>query len=370
MQTGRRQSRLLFWYFTRRYMLPLLCCIAAFCVLFLIADILDDLEDFIGAGAPAGKIILYFAMRQPVNIVNVLPMSILLAAIYMLSMLGRHGELTAVRAAGLSMVRCAMPIWIAAVIGAGVQFWLNEEVGPAFQARSVVLQESLSTEGDAAPRERVLLAFRNASTNRDWFFERFSRDRPKRGILIKQFHPEDRRLVWELRAAKAEVIGGQWVFYNGVRWHYTKGDMLPIPEKTERFDKLRLPLSETPSRIFSSLRPVEELSSVEMLRVLKQRPDMPRSTRNVFKTSIWYRLMWPFSCVVGALFGVGMSLGNERSGALKGVALALGLMVAYYLVIQVFLMLGRHGALPPSLAGIIPPAVFLSYGSWQVYRKR
>ncbi|MFO7820656.1 MAG: LptF/LptG family permease [Lentisphaeria bacterium] len=367
----RKLSAILFWYFTRRFLLPLFCCLAAFCVLFLISDVLNDLEDFIEAGAPAGRIILYFLMRQPVNIVNILPMSILLAAVYMLSMLGRHGEITAVRAAGLSITTCAMPVWCFAVLAAGLQFWLNENIGPAFEARSVMLQERLSESSGAVPQEKhILLAFRNPATHRDWFFESFSRDRPKHGVLIKQFRQKGNGLRWELKAASAEVKHGQWVFYNGTRWHYVKGDRLPVPGKTEQFDELRLSLEETPGKIFTSLRPVEELSSLEMYRIVQNRPKMPTSTRNVFWTSIWYRLMWPLSCIVAALFGVGMTIGNERSGAMIGVASALGLMVAYYLVTQIFLMLGRGGLAPPFLAAALPPTIFITWGAWQVYRKR
>ena len=366
----RSLSHKLFWYFMRRFLLPLLCCLAAFCVLFLIADILNDLEDFIEAGAPASRIVVYFMMRQPVNIVNILPMSILLAAVYTLSMLERHGEIIAVRAAGLSIISCSLPIWIVALLAAMLQFWLNESMGPAFEARSVMLQEQLSEPEGSPDDSHVLLAFRNPATHRDWFFESFSREQAKRGVLIKQFRANGPGLVWELRADRAETQNGKWVFYNGIRWHYEQQERLPVAEKTERFDKLVLSLPETPSRIFSSLRPVEELSSMEMFRILRTRPDMPASTRNVFRTSIWYRLLWPFSCLVAALFGVGMSLSNERGGALKGVAMALGLMVAYYLVTQIFLMLGRGGYAPPLLAAALPPVVFIAGGTWQIYRKR
>lgn len=366
----RSLSHKLFWYFMQRFLLPLNCCLTAFCVLFLIADILNDLEDFIEAGAPAGRILIYFMMRQPVNIVNILPMSILLAAVYTLSMLERHGEIIAVRAAGLSIISCSLPIWIVALLAAVLQFWLNESIGPAFEARSVMLQEQLSEPEGSPDDNHALLAFRNPATNRDWFFESFSREQAKRGVLIKQFRATGPGLVWELRADRAETQDGKWIFYNGIRWHYKQKERLPVAEKTERFDKLVLALPETPARIFSSLRPVEELSSMEMFRILHNRPDMPASTQNVFRTSIWYRLLWPFSCIVAALFGVGMSLSNERGGALKGVAMALGLMVAYYLVTQIFLMLGRGGYAPPVLAAALPPVVFLAGGIWQIYRKR
>ena len=76
----RRLSRRLFTYVLGQYLLPLICCVLAFALLFVILDLFDVLQDMVGAKAPLADVLAYFLLRQPENLVYILPMSVLLAA--------------------------------------------------------------------------------------------------------------------------------------------------------------------------------------------------------------------------------------------------------------------------------------------------
>jgi lipopolysaccharide export LptBFGC system permease protein LptF len=73
---------------------------------------------------------------------------------------------------------------------------------------------------------------------------------------------------------------------------------------------------------------------------------------------------------VGALLGVGLSITREGSSALRGFAMAVGIMVVYYLVGQMSVVAGKHGILPPVAAGCLPTFFFLGWGVWELHRKR
>ncbi len=369
-QYTRRFSSKLQFYMLRQYLLPLFCCLAGFCVLFLVMDIFDDLVDFLDAHTAAREAALYFLARQPVNLVHVLPLSVLLAASYTLNNLSRHHEVTALRAAGISIIQSCLPIWLTGLLLTGLLFWLNEEIGPRFTAVAEAMQERLTGDETAASGQRSLLAYRNARSRRDWFFEHFNRQGEQAGVSIKQFAGNSSQLDWELRAARARYSPADgWVFYDVKRWEYEPGDPLPVLEQP--FDEWReAGLNETPADIFSSLRPVEELSAFEMIRVLERNPTLPPGTRRIFRATIWYRFTFPLSCIVASLFGVGMALGRERASALRGFALAVGLMIFYYLISQGTVLMAKYGWLPPLLGGWLPPLGFIAYGSWQVWEKR
>ncbi len=366
---GRRGSRVLFWYIAREFLIPLACCIGGFIALFLVFDVFDVLRDFVEARSSISGTIMFFVLRQPANLVNVLPMSILLSASFMVHMLGRHHEITAMRAGGLCLVRCCLPVWLAAVALSGVSLWLNESIAPQSSARAEELLDEMTTSAQHYNSGRIKLAFRNVADNRDWFFEAFSRDGEKKGVLVKQFR-DDRTVQWELQALSTVFEAGQWVFHDAVLVKFDGEGALPVgPEK--KFDRyVAIGLEELPEEILSSLRPAEELSIREMRRMLAVNQELPQATRRVFYSIIWYRLAFPFSCVVAALLGVSLSIVRENNSALRGFAIAIGIMVFYYVVSHLFVLLGKNGTFPPFLAGCLPTLVFAGWGGWALFEKR
>ncbi len=338
-------------------------------VLFLIADIFDDLKDFLDAGAGLAVAARYFFYRQPANLVNVLPMSILLSASFMMSILGRHHEISAIRAAGLSVLRFAMPVWIIALAFSAISFWLSEDVIPNFNHRAEWIIENLHDEGGQVERE-TSLAYRNNEAGRDWFFQHFqAANGVHSGILIKQFRP-DRTVEWELRAERGYYRSGKWLFENGIFSTFDiRGEMPTGPQQV--FQQKVMPgLSETPADIVNSLRPAEELPVRAIISLLRSSEGLPETSKDVLRTIISYRLSFPIACIIAALLGVALSAVQERSNTMRGFALSVGLMVSYYVISQLFVLLGKNGMVPPVLAGVLPTAAFVAWGCMAVYRNR
>lgn len=379
----RRLSGILFWYLFREYALPLVCCLSAFTVLFLINDVFDVLGDFLKSEVPLREIIWYFVILEPVNLLNVFPMSALLSASFMVTNLIRHHELAAIRAAGLSLVRCALPVWLTALSLSGVSFWVGESLAPWSIQRSSEIRD-FWTESSSVKRRKGKLAFSNSASRRDWYFEQFQSKGIQHGVLIKQFR-EDDAPDWELQADEAEYVGGEWVFRHGVIRHFDLAGRLPegedqlfqeyrpvegLIDARVAGNRFRKPIDESPGMILNHLRPADELSVARMLRIMAANPCMPRTARDIYLSTIFFRISFPFSCLVGALLGVALTINWERSSVLRGFALAVGLMAVYYVSSQVFLVLGKNGYVPPIIAGSLPTVGFLSWGCWTMYRKR
>ncbi|MFW6414656.1 MAG: LptF/LptG family permease [Verrucomicrobiota bacterium] len=368
----RKFSGILFRYISVHYIVPLGCCLAGFCVLFFIADVFDDLESFLEARAAPGAIMKYFLMRQPINLVHVLPMSILLSLSFMMSVLVRHGELTAIRSAGISLIHCCTPVWIISILGAGCLFWLNEAVVPVFEEKSQYLEEKLKGGEPDMLKDEELLAFRYGKADRDWLFERFRKNAPHSGVAVKQFSNDKRKHIdWEIRADEAVYKEGTWIFKDAKKWEYDQGESLPSIDRTGSVEKIEIDdFSETPDEMLNTLKPVDKLSTFEMLRILRQQPDLPAATKQVFSTTLWYRLGLPLSCLLAACLGVGLTSTENRTSTLKGFAVALALMVVYYVTSQFLVVLGKNGLLPPVAGGLATPAAFLAYGLRTVYKRR
>jgi lipopolysaccharide export LptBFGC system permease protein LptF len=294
-------------------------------------------------------------------------MSILLSASFMITMLCRHHEVTAMRAVGLSLFSFALPVWIFALVLSGVTFWISEDLAPDCAARAEHMRNAWSASKKEKRRE-ARLAYHNDTARRDWFFEEFSFKHAYRGILIKQFRSNDTP-EWELQATRAEYKHRQWIFYDGSRNFYDSGGKLTIGPEIH-FTKFRLDsLNESPRKILNHLRPVEELSIGGILRMFRFNRDISKRSRRIFLTTIFYRLTFPFSCLIGAFLGIAVTT-TERAAPVSGFATAAGIMMTYYMTSQVGLVFGRNGYLPPLVAGAGPTLLFIGLGLVFLYRKR
>lgn len=370
----RRGSRLLFWYVTREFLLPLVCCLLAFSALFLLNSVFDDLPDFVrrpGMAVPGKRqeVLQYFLLLQPGHLLTVLPMSVMLSSSFMISLMGKHRELSAMRAAGMHMFRVALPVWIMAVLLCGVSFSVGEWVVPVCAERARQIREAW-TESPERLRRQAKLVFHCSETRRDWFFEAFDPDGVHEGVFIKQFTAED-TIAWELRAAKARYRRGVWEFETCEIMPFDAASQLPLEAQIRRLTNCQRPdLAETPERIMNHVRPVEGLSVRDIRATLRSNPDLPPHIESSLRSTAWFRLSFSLACLVGALFGVGLSITRERGSAMRGFAYAVGLMVAFYVVSQLGLMLARKGYGPPAVGTCLPTLAFLAAGTVILYRRR
>jgi lipopolysaccharide export LptBFGC system permease protein LptF len=369
----RRGSWILFFYVAREFLLPLVCCLIGFTALFLFSSVFDDLPDFLQrSGAVVGsraQIALYFLLLQPANMVNVLPMSVLLASCFVVSRMGRHHELSAMRSAGIDLVRLALPIWLLAVVLCGVSFWIGEFAGPRCTARAARIYEAY-TETPERLRRQAKLIYHNASGRRDWFFEVFQANGVSESIFVKQFSATD-TIEWELRADTVEYRDGRWLFSGCEIVPFDPVSQLPIEDSRQRLALYEAhELDETPDRILNHVRSTEHLSVRGILAMLAANPDLPGHLRRSLRATLWFRLVSSLSCLVGALFGVGLSITRERGSAMRGFAYAVGLMVLYYVVGEIGLVLARKGHLPVVAGACLPALAFVVAGALIVQRRR
>src|SRR5690349_7468662 len=101
--------RLLDRYLLRELLVPLFYCLSGFVLLWICLDLFNELNMFQKAKLHGNDIAEYYLVSTPDVLVIVLPMALLLALLYALTNHARHHEITAIRAAGISMWRLCLP---------------------------------------------------------------------------------------------------------------------------------------------------------------------------------------------------------------------------------------------------------------------
>ena len=139
------------------------------------------------------------------------------------------------------------------------------------------------------------------------------------------------------------------------------------PFKELSFSSAEIP--ETPENIKIALRPPENLSSMEIISILKNSKQMAPALRNVYATILYYRLAFPWVCFLCVFLGLPLAAKNERAGIFLSIVSAVGAIVVFQMLTAIFQILGKQGYVPPFVGGFGPVLVFMLYSYFGVIRK-
>ena len=117
--------RLLDRYLLRELLVPMGYCLTGFLLFWIAFDLFGELGDLHEHKMRAGDILQYYLVRAPEFLVLVLPMALLLALLYALSNHSRHHEITAIRAAGVSLWRMCLPYLLVGFSTSVILFAVN-----------------------------------------------------------------------------------------------------------------------------------------------------------------------------------------------------------------------------------------------------
>ena len=356
-------------YILRAFLVPFGILLFAFTLLFIIMDMYNDVGDFLENKASVSVSIEYFLLKIPGNIRFILPITVLLACMYALANLGRSRELTAIRASGVSLSRCGMPIFAVGFCVMLVNFYFNEELVPETTRQAEIVKKTVDNE-KYVEQSNARLQFHSGDRLRSWYFGQFNDDGFQEKVKLKIFetnpdNPRHRTLLRIIEAEKTRYVPGVgWEFYTPEIHEYSE-DGLPGDAITPDTDPLVFSEEEIPDKpsvIVKSVIEPDALSSLEIVSILRENPNMAANLRRIYATLLFNRLAFPWACFLCAFFAFPLATKNERSGIFTAIATAVGLAVLYQVLNEIFMVAGKNGYLPPVLAGITPTVIFGAYG--------
>ncbi len=360
-------------YILSEFMVYFCILLLVFITLFVIGDVFNDLSDFLDNKVPLARMLQYFVLKLPGNIRFVLPITMLLSCMWTMAMFGKHMEVTAMRASGLSLIRCGRSIFIVGLIVTGVNFWFNETLVPYTEREAEVLQEYYTKSREYVEAQHRMLTYRSPDQRRTWLFNYFDIYGYQKGVTLKSFRqsPES-SLEWDIMADKGRYVPGEgWTFTNVTYTPYSHDGLIPKPTRkffVVKFSETEIP--ETPNDIMNKTKDEDALPSWVIWDILHKTHNMALRSRAIYETVFWYRLAFPWSCFLAAFLGIPLATKNERSGIMLAVMAAVVIIVVYYVISMGFLMLGKQGLLNPFVAGMLPTIGFIIFGWYNVLRGR
>lgn len=375
--------RLLDRYLLRELLVPFAYCLVGFLIFWMSSDIFAQLSDFQKFKLTARDVFEYYVIRTPEMLVTVLPIAFLLALLYTLTNHARHHELTAIRAAGVSLLRLSLPYLGMGVIFSLVLFAINELWVPqSLEACEEILvrhQPKRASSSAQRQQEEQLGFYRQVSTNesRWWMVDSYSlRNGEMARPHVVWILPDGSRQ--DILAESASHIDGRWLFTNVLVVDFPKGTG-GLPQQVE-MPTLSMPVfTETPEQIRSeikinklnNLKSVRKVQlSIEEILVYKRLHPGDKTKAAILDTKLHGRLAIPWTCFVVVLIALPFGAATGRRNVAVGVASSILICFSYFVLQQLALAFGTGGYVPPWLAAWAPNAFFAIGGLFLTWRVR
>lgn len=364
-------------YLLREWLGMLLLVLAATMGLLLMQAMYDDFGDLLDVGAGMVDVGFYFAVKLPSYLSVVLPMTILLSLLYTLGALHRNLEITALRAAGMSLGRMTRGIWIMGVLLSGLTWLLNASVIPwsVEESRSVWHGLQFRNEAKAASADRVGMvanvAFDNRADSRVWFMNRYSRftDRGY-GVTVTELD-DQRREITRLQAREAYFDPSReaWVFREG-RDTWLDPETAVVT-RTKPFTERVVPyFKEDPALMLVFDVKPDDLSFFELRRVINHYSAEQSPKVVAYLVRYYGMLADTLGPLIIMAIAIPFAVTGVRVSPVVGVSKSIGLFAIYFVLVKLSTALGVRGVLAPWLAAGLPNVAMLAVGLGFLVRGR
>lgn len=362
--------RLLDRYLFRELLTPLAYCLGGFLIFWISFDLFNELEELQERKMHLLDVIAYVAALTPGFLVTVLPIALLLALLYALTNHARHNELTAMRAAGVSLWRLCLPYFFVGLMASFALFALNEFAAPRGidWANQIRTRHVHRPDDDAAADQ--FHGFSNAHAHRLWQFDAYHI--PEAEMLrVKASWTLPDGSWRQLQAERAVFTNGAWTFFKATGYAQLtpNGDLIP----TLATNVLAMPeFDETPRQIQSEIKisgyqnfrssRKPDLVLADIFNYLRLHPDLPRDQAGWLLTEFYGRLAAPWTCLVVVFIAIPFGAGSGRRNLFFGVAGGIFICFAFFIVQKIGFYLGVGSHLPAWLAAWLPNLIFAATG--------
>jgi LPS export ABC transporter permease LptG/LPS export ABC transporter permease LptF len=370
--------------FTSNFALVLL----TFWILFTIFTFFELIGDIIRNRTPLVTVGDYLLNLIPYILYNVTPLCVLVAVLITFGALSRSSELTAMKAAGVSLYRIVIPVVLLAAVIACSLFAFDEFYLPAANRRQEALRNTIkgkpaqtflrpdrkwisgqtSDEGERTGLgRRKLTGASSAQPVRIFYYQFFDPDRNVfANLTVFEFDPATFTLERRIFAASArwDFRVHRWIFENGwVRTFAGETIVSYTPFVLTTFPAIK----EEPGYFKKEDRQSQEMSFGELSRYIS---DLRQSGFDTKRLSVQLdrKLAYPAIAFVMAILGLPFAFSTGKRGGVAGFAVAIGIAVLYMGTASLFEAMGNVSALPPALAAWSPDLLFGIAGSYLLLR--
>ncbi len=352
--------KLLDKYIARQFLSTYVFAGISFTALFLLVNLIENIGRFIDKGIGVDKILLYFWSLVPETILLISPLSTLLASLYVAGRMSGDSELSAMKAAGVSMQQMLIPfagvallISILNIFNAG---WLHPQTA-AMKNRFETEYFDKKFETISGNKNIHILESRNRILS-------IGALEPLKatGINISLETFDGPELVSRIDAKKIsynEVLD-RWIFHEASTRIFNDNGVL-FRENSGK-DTLKLSLNASSLRDLG-IQP-DEMDIIQHFRYIEEKQKAGFSNLGRVIVKFHSKMALPLASLIIILIGVPLSVRKKRSGLALEFGISLFIGFGYLAIQRTFSIAGYRALMDPVLAAWLPNLLFLIIGAF------
>jgi lipopolysaccharide export system permease protein len=308
----------------------------------------------------------YYLLRLPYLTILTSPVTMLLTGLFLMNSLAKYNESTAIRAAGISIKRAMLPLFMLGFIMSLIVALLGEFVLPKSEAKREYVYNVLIKDQqpeDQKLKARIHFQGKNGYFYYFGFFDGYKKT--LRIIDITKFDQKSGQVVERITATGADWKGGMWIVrdceirkfkdHKPTEWkHYNITTLPALDVKPEDFIRIA---KKTMSLNFFELK-------AYIGRLQKVGDDFSREL-----VDLHLKIAYPLTNLIVIFFFIPIATSNIRSKG-RGWVFMLGLLVCFFylIVMRISQSLGYNQILPPVAAAWGPNIFFTVLGYVFLYK--
>ncbi|CAN5769434.1 hypothetical protein BH10ACI4_BH10ACI4_14940 [soil metagenome] len=388
---GTRFPLILDDYVMREYLTSFALILAAFSSLFIIFTFFELIGDIIRNRTPLVTVGDYLLNLIPYILYNVTPLCSLVAVLVTLGALSRSSELTAMKATGISLYRVVAPILVIALLISVALFAFDDLYLPAANRRQEALRSIIkgkpaqtflrpdrkwisgqsNSVSPVAANARIgspdAPAHNSATPTRIFYYQFFDPDKNVfANLTVFEFDPNSFVLTRRIFATSARWSDrlSRWDFENGWQRTFSSETVASYqPFSVATFPEIH----EQPTYFKKEDLQSQQMNYGELSRYISDLKQSGFDTKRL-AVQLNRKLAYPLITLVMAILAIPFALSMGKRGGLAGIATAIGLAIAYWVVDGLFGAMGNVNTLPAFLAAWSPDLLFGITGAYLLLR--
>ncbi len=352
-------------YLLKYFFLSLVVVILCLGLTIIVINMVEQLRDFLDHNVPILKIIEYYTYFGGWIIKAFMPMFVMLAILFTVTILSRRLELLAMKAAGRSLYRISMPLLVAALLLSAGHFYYNEYIFPPANKKRIEIKEFTIENRSKKTFVNVRKIYRQISPGKFYTIAKLDTETGS-GSDLKLYRTTNNRLDELLIAEKVTYTNFRWVARIGMIRYFDEQAV----ETFRMFDSLVIEdIKEKPSDLAKRIGKPEDMG----IDALRNYIDLMKRTGGPYlRESIDLQLKYafPLTTFVVTLMCIPFASDPRRGSMAVAFAAGAGLALVYFVAFRVMQSAGYNEKIPAMVAVWGINGLFLLIGVILMVRAR
>ena len=353
-------------YIIRQILATFVFAMFALCIIFVIVNLMESLDEFIDKQATFKVIISYYLYYLPEITKILTPVAMLISVLFTIGKLSNLSEIIAMKSGGMSLYRLITPLLTVSLLISLGQLYFNGWIVPkANHAKFDIEAKYFADKKSGGP-----------------IFNLYFRDNPLRNVIIKYYDETNKtgnniaiedysdekkpRLVKRIEAEKLtwDSSTNKWKLSNGVSRIYNETGII-----VKRIENEEINLRIGDKQIKEFKRSTDEMTYPEFKEYLDL---LNKGGKDVRKQVIEYysNYAFPFANIIVVIFGVPFASVKKKGGIAIQIAAAMVISFSYLVFTKLGQSIGYSYMMNPILAGWIANLIFLGIGLINLFKTK